>query len=153
MDQNPYSPPDAPLVTADETNIDALNVSDRWKRYFRGIQKYGGLQLPLFKALPAQERKAAFKEVQPPISSFALAFVFNIFYYLFKGMWKKGLVLSAITLPILIVLSVVLYVIGGEHLAGATRYLWGAIFGFMAPRDFYAFKVQRDNGWLPARPF
>ena len=140
-------------AAAAPVDIDALDVSDRWKAYFKGIAKYGGLQVPLFKALPADQRKAAFKEMQPPIWSCVLAFVFGFLYYLCKGMWKKGLVLLAIVLPAVIVLSLLLYMVGGEGLANATRFLGGAVFAFMAPRDFYAVKVMRDDGWLPVRPF
>ncbi|MGE8279406.1 MAG: DUF2628 domain-containing protein [Stenotrophomonas sp.] len=154
MDQNPYAASSAPAIPQTSTNIDQLDVSDRWKQYFKGIQKYGGLQLPLFKALPkGPERKAAYQEMKPPISSFALAFAFGFFYYLAKGMWKKGLVLTAIVIPIVLVIVTVLYMIGGETLANGARFLGGLIFGFMAPRDFYASKVNGDNGWLPSRPF
>ena len=140
-------------VAASPINIDALDVSDRWKQYFKGVQKYGGLQAPLFKALPKEQRKAAFKEMQPPISAFILGFVFGIFYYVAKGMWKKGLVLLAIVLPSVILLSVLLYAIGGEALANATRFIGAAIFAATAPRDFYSVKVLRDDGWMPVRPF
>lgn len=149
-DTNVLSPNPGAAAHAD---IDTLDVSDKWKRYFKSIQKYGGLQAPLAKALPPDQRKAALKEMAPPISSFALAFVFGFFYYLVKGMWKKGLVLLAFVLVIVIGVSFALYLVGGETLANATRFLGGAIFGIVAPRDFYAFKVEGDDGWMPVRPF
>lgn len=134
-------------------DIDALDVSERWKKYFKGLQGVGGLSMPLLKALPKEERKQRWKEVQPPLASFALAFVFGLFYYIAKGMWKKGLVLLAIVLPIVFVVGTIFYMVGGETLANATRF-WGAvIFGIMAPRDFYAKKVLGDEGWLPVRPW
>lgn len=154
MDQNPYSATSTPVVPQSSMDIDTLDVSDRWKQYFKGVQKYGGLQMPAFKAIPkGPQRLEAYKEVKPPLSSFFLAFVFGFFYYLAKGMWKKGLVLTAIVIVILVVVSFALYMVGGETLANATRYLGGAIFGTMAARDFYAFKVEGDKGWLPVRPF
>lgn len=143
--------PDPRLAAS--VDIDTLDVSDRWKRYFKGVQKYGGLQAPQLKTLPPEQRKAATKEMAPPIASFALAFVFGFFYYLVKGMWKKGLVLLAFVLVIVFTASFLLYMIGGETLANGVRFLGGAIFGVMAPRDFYAFKVDRDDGWMPVRPF
>lgn len=153
MNENPYAASTTTSATATSgTNIDALDVSDRWKQYFKGIQANGGLQLPLFKALPKDQRKAAFKQIQPPMVSFVLAFVFGLFYYIAKGMWKKGLVLTAIVAFIVIVLGTVLYMIGGEMLAKAVNFAGAAIFGMMAPRDYYAFKVENDTGWLPVRP-
>ena len=142
-----------PAPAASTADIDAMDVSDKWKAYFKGVRKYGGLKTPLLKTLSADQRKEALKEMKPPIASCALAFVFGVFYYVAKGMWKKGLVLLAIVLPIVIVLSFVLYMIGGEGLANATRFLGGAIFLMMAPRDYYAFKVEGDCGWMPVRPF
>lgn len=140
-------------AAAAPVDIDTLEVSDRWKTYFKALSKYGGLDATVFKALPKDQHKAARKEMQPPTSSFVLAFVFGFLYYLCKGMWKKGLVLLAIVLPAIIVLSVVFYMIGGESLANATRFIGGVVFAIMAPRDFYAVKVLRDDGWLPVRPF
>lgn len=154
MEQNPYAASSTSTVTATGVDIEQLDVSDRWKTYFRGIHKYGGLQAPLLKAIPkGPQRLEAYKEATPPMASFFLALVFGFFYYLAKGMWKKGLVLTAIVIVFLILLTTVLYMIGGETLADASRYLGGAIFGIMAPRDYYAFKVEGDKGWLPVRPF
>ncbi len=157
MNENPYAASTTTSASAaasagSGTNIDALDVSDRWKQYFKAIQANGGLQLPLFKSLPKDQRKAAFKQIQPPFASFLLAFVFGLFYYIAKGMWKKGLVLTAIVAFIVIVLGTVLYMIGGEMLAKGVNFVGAAIFGMMAPRDYYAFKVENDTGWLPVRP-
>ncbi|WP_300617981.1 DUF2628 domain-containing protein [Dokdonella sp.] len=142
-----------PAAAAADADIDAMDVSERWKQYFKTVRRYGGLQAPLAKSLPKEQRLAASKELMPPFASTVLAFVFGFFYYLAKGMWKKGLVLLAITIAALIVVGSLLYMIGGETLADATRFLGGAIFAGMAPRDFYAFKVERDDGWMPVRPF
>lgn len=67
-------------ATASAVDIDTLDVSDKWKKYFKAIHKHGGLQAPLFKALPKDQRKAALKEMQPPVVSFATAFVFGFLY-------------------------------------------------------------------------
>ncbi|MGY0505250.1 DUF2628 domain-containing protein [Luteimonas sp. e5] len=144
--------PAAP-VAANHVDIDALAVSDRWKAYFKGLQNAGGLGAPALKDLPPEERKLRLKEVQPPPVSMILAFAFGLLYYIAKGMWKKGLVLLAITVPPVFILSMILYFIGGETLANATRFLIAAIFAYSAPRDFYATKVLGDNGWLPANPW
>lgn len=154
MDQNPYAATATPVTTTTGTDIDSLDVSDRWKQYFKGVQKYGGLEAQQFKAIPkGPARMAAAKEMAPPMSAFLLAFVFGFFYYLAKGMWKKGLVLALITFVFLTILVTLLYLVGGDTLAGGARFLGGAIFGIMAPRDFYSFKVLDDKGWLPVRPF
>jgi len=89
MDQNPYTTSSTPVIPQNGADIDSLDVSDRWKQFFKGVQKWGGLQMPLYKALPkGPQRREALKDVKPPIASFALAFVFGFFYYLAKGMWN-----------------------------------------------------------------
>ncbi len=134
-------------------DIDALDVSERWKTYFKAMLKHGGLQSNKDAGRSPEERKAAAKELQPPLPSTLLAFLFGFFYYLSKGMWKKGLVLLPMVLTVQIVLAAVLYLIGGETLANVVGFLGGWLFAMMAPRDFYAVKVEGDQGWMPVRPF
>ena len=75
MDQNPYATSSTPVIPQNGADIDSLDVSDRWKQFFKGVQKWGGLQMPLYKALPkGPQRREALKDVKPPIASFALAF-------------------------------------------------------------------------------
>lgn len=145
------SSPDMTSITAAAVDIDALDVSEKWKNCFKAIRTLGGPAMPLMKTLPKEEWKPAFKQANAGIASFGLAFVFGFFYYVAKGMWKKGLVLLAIVIPIIVVASAILYMIGGDGLANATRFIGGAIFAMMAPSDFYAKKVLGDEGWLPVK--
>lgn len=142
--------PDARPATVD---IDALDVSAEWKRYFKGMQKYGGLNSAQLKAAVAnatpEEKKLIRKEVQPPILSFLLAFIFCFFYYLAKGMWKKGLVMLAVLLPPTLILAFTFAAFLPEWTTRIPSLLFSVIFAFMAPRDFYAKKVEGDEGWMP----
>jgi len=149
---NAVGPTQARPATID---IGALDVSERWKTYFKGMLKHGGLKANRFAVAgrSVEERVATSKELRQPFSSCLLAFMFGLFYYLAKGMWRKGLVLLLMVLGVQIVLGFVLFMIGGEALANATGFLGGAIFAMTAPRDFYAFKVEGDQGWMPVRPF
>ncbi len=140
-------------ATSDDADIDAMDVSERWKKYFKAVRKLGGSSMPGLKGLPPEQRAAAFREAQPPLWSSALAFAFGAIYYIVKGMWRKGLVLLAIVIVVVTVLSIVMAIIGGDTLAKAVRFVGPAIFMMMASRDYYAFKVQGDDGWMPVRPF
>ena len=142
---------DTTSIAPPMVDIDALDVSDKWKSCFKAIRALGGPAMPLQKTLPKEQRKELLKQATPGVGSFVLAFVFGFFYYVAKGMWKKGLVLLAIVIPIIVVLSTILYMIGAVALANATRFIGGVIFGMMAPRDFYAKKVLGDDGWLPVK--
>ncbi|PJK09974.1 hypothetical protein CO614_07815 [Lysobacteraceae bacterium NML120232] len=140
-----------PPVTQNQTpvDIDSLDVSDAWKKYFHAVNKFGGLGVPKLKAMPQEERRAHMKEVGPPLISLILAFAFPLIYYIVKGMWKKGLVLFAITVPVTLIISVILYMIGGETLAGIVRFLPSAVFSGLMAQNYYAYKVLKDDGWMP----
>lgn len=131
-----------------ENDIETLNVSEDWKRYFRAVKQYGGIDLPLLKALPAAEQQALKPQARPPVVSMVLAFFFGFFYYLAQGMWKKGLVLAGIAIAIIAVFFVISLIIG-FNLGPLAASL---MFAQMAPRDFYQFKVLGDDGWLPVKP-
>lgn len=142
--------PDARPATVD---IDSLDVSAEWKRYFQGHEK---IRRPQFAATEgrlgqchAGGKKIIRKEVQPPILSFLLAFIFCFFYYLAKGMWKKGLVMLAALLPPTLILAFVFAAFLPEWTTRIPSLLFSVIFAFMAPRDFYAKKVEGDGGWMP----
>lgn len=143
----------ARIAKAQHVDIDALDVSDRWKKYFHNLRVAGGPFMPLLKTMDKNQRAQVMKDARPPVVSFVLAFIFSVFYYAFKGMWKKGLVLLAIVLPIAIVLSTVLILLGMEWAVRGVQMAAAFTFGTMAPMDFYAKKVLGDDGWLPVKPW
>ena len=138
---NPYAPPKA-MVDAGPgvDDIDSLPVSDSWKRRFKAMRKAGGPSLPNFKNLSREERKA--------LSPFnALAFLFGPFYYLAKGMWKKGLTLFVLCLVGLLILDTVMVLVGLGSYARATGFAAAAVYGTLANRDYYAKMVLGHDGW------
>jgi hypothetical protein len=139
--QNPYAPPkarlDAGLSIAD---IDRLRVSDSWKRKFKAIHKAGGWSLPDLRNLTSEDRKA--------IPTFnVLAFLFGPFYYLCKGMWKKGLTLFVLCVIGILILDGVMQLFGLGNFTRATGFAAAAVFGALANRDYYAKMVLGQNGW------
>ncbi len=83
---NPYATPQASVADAEslvsDEQIAALPISDKWKQRFSAIHHAGGIKMPKFKELPAEERRKAF-------SFNFLAFFFGPIYYAIKGMWKR----------------------------------------------------------------
>lgn len=140
---NPFAPPQSdvaePIDTSD-TAIDSLPVSDTWKRRFRFIKKAGGPSMANLKTMPKEERKGAFQFN-------ILAFLFGPFYYLAKGMWKKGLSLFLICLSAVIALEVILVMIGFPQLGKALGYGVAAVFAMRANIDYYKKMVLDENGW------
>lgn len=152
---NPYAAPQADLAVGQKTgvDIDSLDVSDKWKASFKAFEQLGGPAMPLMKTLPKAERVALFKASRASLGSFALAFVFGLFYYIAKGMWKKGIVLWLMVVAVCVILILVMELVGLGDFSRGVGFGGAAIFGMMSSRDFYAFKVLGDKGWLPIKPW
>ena len=103
---NPYTPP---LASVSDNlrlaDIDALPVSESWKMRFKAIQKAGGPKRQNLKDLTADEKRKA-------VGLNLLAFFFGPFYYLVKGMWKKGITLLAISIIVVLILEFILVTVG-----------------------------------------
>ena len=140
-EMNPFQPPQAAVADQEQAvDIDSLNVSDKWKRRFRGIQKAGGPRMPNLKQLPKEDRRM--------ISPFnVLAFLFGPFYYLTKGMWRKALSMSLICFVVLFVIGIILDALGVSFLDRALGYGVAAVFAIRANIDYYKKMVLADNGW------
>ena len=139
--QSPYAPPKANVeADAGIAEIDSLPVSETWKKRFRAMHRAGGPNLPKLKELAPEDRKHA--------SVFnILAFLFGPFYYLAKGMWRKGIVLFVLCLIGILVLDFVMVLAGFGKYANATGFGAAAVFAVLANRDYYSKMVLGRNGW------
>jgi len=138
---NPYAPPLAPLAGDAETRIEALPVSDTWKRRFQAIAKAGGPSLPQFKSMSRAERRQA-------MAFNILAFLFGPLYYLAKGMWRRALSYTALALAAVMLIDLLLEALGYGQFTRFLSYGVAGVFAMRANLDFYKLKVQGDNGWL-----
>lgn len=139
--QNPYAPPLAPLTGAETDRIEALPVSDSWKRRFQAIAQAGGPRLPAFKSLSAAERRQA-------MAFNILAFLFGPLYYLAKGMWRRALSYTLLALGAVTLIIMGLDVVGYGDFARFLAYGVAGVFAMRANLDFYKSQVLGDNGWL-----
>lgn len=140
---NPFAPPQSEVddVPAPDhaADIASLDVSDGWKAKFHLIEQAGGVKLPRLKTLSTGERlKASFN---------ILGFFFGPFYYLSKGMWKKGLSLFLVCVAVIIALTVALELAGLGRFVKSLGYGAGAVFAIRANIDYYKKKVLGQNGW------
>lgn len=152
---NPYAAPQADLTFAQKTgvDIDSLDMSDKWKASFKAFEQLGGPAMQRMKTLPKAERVALFKASRVSLGSFALAFLFGPFYYIAKGMWKKGIILWLMVTAIVLTVMVVMELVGLGEFSRGVGFGGAAIIAMMSSRDFYAFKVLGDKGWLPVKPW
>ena len=140
---NPFNPPRsnvADLADSLEADIDSLPVSATWKKRFNWLKKAGGPSMPNLKTMPKAERKG--------FSLFnILAFLFGPFYYLAKGMWRKGISLFIVCVAVVIALEFLLVMIGFGQFGKALGYGVAAVFAVRANIDYYKKMVLGENGW------
>ncbi len=112
-----------------------VDVNDKWKKRFRTIDKQviNGTWWkynPEFWKTSLNERWKMSNIIYfSDFLSTLSGFLFGAFYYLFKGMWLKFLVYTAICF----VISILTFGLGTISFVG--------IFGILAPYDYYRLKV------------
>lgn len=140
---NPYLPPRSHVADSPDglaVDIDSLPVSDKWKMRFKWLKKAGGPAMPNVKAMSKTERKEfSFFNI--------LAFLFGPFYYIAKGMWKKGIVLFLICAVVVILIEIIFEMVGFERLGNSVGYGASAVFAVRANIDYYKKMVLGENGW------
>ena len=117
------------------------------------IEKAGGLNMvegfwwsvrrsPAFMELsPKERRKVTFS---------IWAFLFTIFYYIYHGMWKKGLVLLAVSIVVQIISTFTIELI----IPAFTNVAWiltSVIYATRAPINLYSTYRLNDDGWNPIK--
>lgn len=121
-------------------DIDALSVSPKWKKRFHLIEKAGGPKMPNFKQLSFGERRQIF-----PFS--VHAFVFGPFFYLYYGMWRKAITITAFIWIFSVAVGFVFGMLGLEKLAFVAGLVISMLYAVRAKADYYRKSVLKDNGW------
>ncbi len=123
-----------------DNSSELASVSESWKKKFALIEKAGGPKLPKARDLSSAERNSLIFNW--------LGALFNGFYYLVKGMWKKAITLTALSVVISLVFDLVFSAAGFPKVATVFSVaLPVAIFGTRANIDFYKKVMLGDNGW------
>lgn len=124
----------------------------KWQKHFAFFDTYGAPKTP--------EHKAAIKQ-QPYFARFLImfnffAYFFGPIYFAIVGLWKKALILLAISLCITMLFATIELIIGREF----PRPVWTAIslgvsfmWGFTANYAYYLKKVKGLDGWNPFEGF
>jgi len=120
-----------------EPSILNLDVSDSWKNKFALIEKAGGVRLQKFNELTSGERMVIFN---------VLGALFCFMYYLAKGMWKKAIVLTSISIVLIFIIDAILESMDMGN-SKITYFVSPAIFATRANIDYYKKMVLGDNGW------
>lgn len=116
------------------------HVSAKWQRRFAAIEKAGGPKLPNWRILSIRERML--------VGFSPAAGFFGLFWYLAKGMWRKGITLTFIAMLATTLLEIVLTAVFGRAPIGALVGLGAAIYGSRGVKDYYKAVVLGDKKWL-----
>ncbi len=125
-------------------------MSDKRSRLqprFDAIEKAGGIKLPNMK----RGSGVSFTAMERHKVTFSVwAGLFQIFYYGYHGVWKKGLSLLVISILAQLSLDFILEMTAG---IASPPVITLVLFGTCAPRNLYSKYVLNENGWNPFKNF
>ncbi len=121
--------------------INSLDVSDNWKSKFRTIAEAEPISLGLIQKF---KNNVVYKNASLTTKINFLAFFFGIFYYIVKGMWKKGLTLLGIGFVFILIVDVLF----GDSISSAAGIGVGALFAAYANIDYYRKMVLGEDFWF-----
>ena len=121
--------------------IDSLAVSDGWKSKFRTIAEAEPISLGL---IPKFKNNAVYKNASITTKMNFWAFLFGIFYYITKGMWKKGIFLLVIGIGLVALLGALF----GGSVTNAAGFGVAGLFAAFANFDYYRKMVLGEDFWI-----
>lgn len=124
-----------------ENKINTLAVDDSWKTKFRTLAEAEPISFGL---IPKFKNEAIYKNSPITTKMNFWALLFGVFYYIAKGMWKKGIVLVAIGFGV----NVLLTLLFGEKAGNSASYGIMAIFAAFANFDYYRKMVLGEDFWI-----
>jgi len=121
--------------------IESLAVSETWKEKFRTIASAKPLNFGL--ALKFENQDVWMKsKIWTKLNPFAM--LFGVFYYVFLGMWKKGLMLFIIGIGVVTIAEILF----GSKIVDFLAIGFNAVYATYANLDFYRKKVLDEDFWL-----
>lgn len=126
----------------------SVDPGPRWKEKFALLEKIAGgtdvqpMSMGLVQKIAPGGQKLTFKENYQVICW--PAFFFGPFWYFYKGMWKKALVLIGVWLALATLIGILFGARGGS---GAVYASYGFLVGRMATIDYYRQLKQGFNDW------
>jgi len=118
-----------------------VELSPTWRQRFAAIAKAGGPTLVNLRKCPLGQRFTA-------LFNFP-ALLFGPLYYLFRGMWRKALSLTALVFGIALIMQVIAAVFGlpEESFDNVVRIASIVLFTQQANLTYYRKMVLGQNGW------
>jgi len=123
---------------------DIKGLSEKWKARFALIEKAGGPTLKGMRGLSLGENFRVYFSIHFNF----LALIFGVFYYLAKGMWRKGLTYSLFGFSLLLAHNLLYPDEESKTFEKAVQASMMGIFANRANIDYYRKVVLKSNGWL-----
>lgn len=134
----------APAVTYD-------GLSARWQRIFAEFDFRQADKLGYFASAKSQPHLSRSKKEQIKgqnvINFNVLAFIFGPFYYITKGMWKKGLYLFLLTLGLNLMSLVLVSFFTDRDISKVLYIINSSIYGLTANYDYYRYYKLGETTW------
>ena len=123
------------------TTIDNLKIAPSWKEKFKAISEAG----PVGGGFGHEfENKAKYKALPFWTKFSGWGLLFGIFFYLFKGMWKKAISIMAL----MIVIEILIELFPKNDILVFASYILPTIIVFaQANIDYYRKMVLGENFW------
>ncbi|WP_144218498.1 DUF2628 domain-containing protein [Shewanella algae] len=137
----------APVASA--VTYDGLNA--RWQRIFAEFDFRQADKLGYFASAKSQPHLSRSKKEQIKgqnvINFNVLAFIFGPFYYITKGMWKKGLYLFLLTLGLNLLSLVLVSLFTDRDISKVMYIINSTIYGLTANYDYYRYYKLGETTW------
>ncbi len=108
------------------------------------VEKAGGVKLSLYKELNSKEKGSCTFNIWGAL--------FGIFYYVYHGMWKKGLALLGIVIVLNIILSFTIFLLI-PALANGAFIISMVVYAVRTPVNLYSHYKLNDDSWNPLEGF
>lgn len=121
-------------------------LSPKWKARFEHIEKY----IEQKDNITRKEKSKLYRELPFSVRFNFFAFFFTIFYFLFLGLWRKGLSLLAISFVILFGIEIILQILEIDTaIINGVSIALGALYASTANTAYYYHIVKGSKSWNP----
>ncbi|WP_345847655.1 DUF2628 domain-containing protein [Shewanella algae] len=126
-------------------------LSSRWQKIFAEFDFRQADKLGYFASAKSQPHLSRSKKEQIKgqniINFNVLAFIFGPFYYMTKGMWKKGLYLLLLTLALNLLTVVIVSLFTDRDISTMLYIINSTIYGLTANYDYYRYYKLGETTW------
>lgn len=143
--------PSEPTTASVTSTVSYDGLNARWQKIFAEFDFRQADKLGYFASAKSQPHLSRSKKEQIKgqnvINFNVLAFIFGPFYYITKGMWKKGLYLFLLTLGLNLLSLVLVGMFTDKDISKVMYIINSTIYGLTANYDYYRYYKLGETTW------